>query len=165
MATALNEPQADDLLEPSQAQLQSWLDAALTVAGQQPGATAAVRILSVAEMGELNQRFRGRTGPTNSLAFPVETEIPDSVEAGDFLGDIALCGQIIGEQASEAGIQAVEHWAHLTIHACLHLLGHDHQNPEAARQMEALESRAMAALGLPDPWQDNPHRPEQNAGQ
>ena len=84
MATALNEPQADDLLEPSQAQLQSWLDAALTVAGQQPGATAAVRILTVAEMGELNQRFRGRTGPTNSLAFPVETEIPNSVEAATF---------------------------------------------------------------------------------
>ena len=68
------------------------------------------------------------------------------------LGDIALCAPVVAREAAEQGKPLRAHYAHLTIHGVLHLLGHDHQNDADAARMEALEVRALAELGWPDPY-------------
>ena len=54
-------------------------------------------------------------------------------------------------EALEQGKTARAHWAHMVVHGCLHLLGHDHEKEREARRMEALEVSILKRLGFPDP--------------
>ncbi len=95
----------------------------------------------------LNRQWRGKDRPTNVLSFP--TEGPG---AAALLGDIAIAYGTVVREAEAEGKPLRHHVAHLVIHGTLHLLGEDHETPAEAEAMEALETRAMARLGLPDPY-------------
>jgi probable rRNA maturation factor len=134
---------------PAPASLRRWAHAAL--AGRRRAAEVTLRVVGRAEGSELNQRYRGRPGPTNVLSFPFEA--PPGVRSA-CLGDIVLCAPVVAEEAADQGKPPAAHWAHLVVHGILHLLGHDHQNEVEAARMEALEVRALRRLGVGDPYGD-----------
>lgn len=97
-------------------------------------------------VAELNERFRGKAGPTNVLSFPAA----DNPE--DHLGDIALAWGVCAREAAEQDKPLAHHLQHLVAHGVLHLLGYDHLTEAEAEEMEALERRILAGLGVPDPY-------------
>jgi len=98
-------------------------------------------------VADLNQRFRGKTGPTNVLSFPAA----DS--ARPFLGDIILAFGVCSSEAVEQSKTLGDHLQHLVVHGVLHLKGFDHIEDAEAEAMEALERTLLAKLGLKDPYQ------------
>jgi probable rRNA maturation factor len=97
-------------------------------------------------VAELNQQFRHKAGPTNVLSFPA----PENPE--NLLGDIALAYGVCAREAAEQGKPLAHHLQHLVAHGVLHLLGYDHLTEAEAEEMEALERRILAGLGVPDPY-------------
>jgi rRNA maturation RNase YbeY len=69
------------------------------------------------------------------------------------LGDVIICAPLVVSEALAQGKDAEAHWAHLTIHGVLHLLGYDHQSREEAAKMESLEVNLLHTFGFPDPYQ------------
>jgi probable rRNA maturation factor len=70
----------------------------------------------------------------------------------DLLGDVVICAARVADEAREQGKAESAHWAHLTIHGVLHLLGYDHERAEDAGVMEGLEVRLLESLGIPNPY-------------
>ena len=111
-----------------------------------------------ARIAALNADFRGKATPTNVLSWPafaapVPEEPPGLPGEGPlFLGDIALAWETCAREAEAAGIPLADHAAHLIVHGTLHLLGHDHEEDDAAGTMEAIESKALATMGIADPY-------------
>ena len=133
---------------PDEASCRRWVEAAL--APRAEGAELTLRIVGRDEMTRLNETYRRQSGPTNVLSFPCD--------CGDrlsppLLGDIVICAGRVVEEAGQQGKAPGDHWAHLVVHGCLHLLGHDHEDPGEAERMEALEVEILAGLGIPDPYQ------------
>lgn len=113
-----------------------------------------IRIVDEDESAALNERYRGKRGPTNVLAFPPgEAEDPDDGTA--LLGDIAICAAVVGREAADQGKPFEAHFAHIVVHACLHLVGYDHMTPDEAAGMEARERVLLAALGIADPYESD----------
>jgi probable rRNA maturation factor len=106
-----------------------------------------LRIVDPAESQSLNQQFRGKNKPTNVLSFPFEDN--------HYLGDLALCHQIIVAEALEQGKPILAHYAHLTMHGLLHLLGFDHETEADALEMETIEIELLAQLKLANPYEDH----------
>lgn len=131
---------------PSKRRLASFAAAAL--ARRRGRFLLDLRFLDEAEAIALNRSFRGRDYPANVLAFPSGVKLAE----GRLLGDIALCLPVARREAIEQEKPLVHHLAHLIVHATLHLLGHDHQRPDEAERMEALERRLLARLAVPDPY-------------
>ncbi len=124
-----------------------------------PRLSASILFTSDAEVHALNREWRGKDKPTNVLSFPMleRTELLALVKDGppELLGDIALALETCTRQAAEKGVTLEAHAAHLTIHGLLHLAGHDHEtSPEHAAAMEALEIKALALMGIADPYGD-----------
>jgi probable rRNA maturation factor len=136
---------------PDERVLREAVAAALRGAGRTPRAETEVslRIVDAAESAALNQRYRGKAGPTNVLSFPAD--LPPGVPLAH-LGDIVVCAPVVRDEAREQGKAAEAHWAHMLIHGTLHLVGYDHIAEADARRMEALESRVLADLGWPCPY-------------
>ena len=109
---------------------------------------AALTILLTddATLRALNASFRGKDKPTNVLSFPA------SPSNGPYLGDVALARGVVAREARAQGKSLAAHAAHLVIHGILHLTGHDHEKPNDARVMEALETGMLAKLAIPDPY-------------
>jgi probable rRNA maturation factor len=99
----------------------------------------------------LNRDWRGKDQPTNVLAFPAP---PMSAPGPRFLGDVALAYETVAREACEQGKSLADHALHLVVHGTLHLLGYDHDTDEDAAVMEGAEVRALAALGVADPYRD-----------
>jgi probable rRNA maturation factor len=118
----------------------------------------SVRFTSDAEVQALNRDYRGKDKPTNVLSFPMAD--PDLIATsadGDeieiLLGDIVLAHDTCLREAGERGIAPQTHAAHLLVHGTLHLLGYDHETSDAdAEAMEDIERRALAGLGIDDPY-------------
>lgn len=132
---------------PSSAQLYQWLQHALQ--NRAADAELTLRIVDEAEITALNHRYRGKDGATNVLSFPYQP-LP-GVESG-LLGDIVICAPVVAREAVTQSKSLEEHWAHITIHGVLHLLGHDHQQAEEAGHMEQLEAQLLGQLGFADPY-------------
>jgi probable rRNA maturation factor len=101
-----------------------------------------------AEMRALNRTWRGRDSATNVLSFPADGTIGEP----DFLGDVVLAFETTLKEAREQGIPLDDHVSHLVVHGVLHLLGFDHADDTEAERMEELERRALASLGIADPY-------------
>ncbi len=123
--------------------------AALAEAGVVPGEGTELSCLFCGDdaIRALNERWRGVDRPTNVLSFPAA-----GPGAGSMLGDIAVAYGTAMREAAAEGKRPRDHVAHLLIHGTLHLLGEDHGAEAEADAMEAREVRAMARLGLPDPY-------------
>ena len=137
---------------PAAVSFRKWVAAAL--AGRIREADLAVRIVGSKEGRALNHHYRGKDYATNVLSFPAE--LPEGLPKGvklPLLGDLVLCAPVIAREAKEQGKPLVAHYAHLTVHGALHLLGWDHEDPREADCMEQLEREILAGLGLPDPYQ------------
>ncbi len=134
---------------PAPASFRRWVGAALRGTRRRKPAELAIRLVDAAEGSELNRQYRGKDYATNVLSFPAE--LPPGVDL-PLLGDLAICAPVVLREAAEQGKPPAHHWAHLTIHGVLHLLGHDHIAEADAERMEALETRILAGLGIPDPY-------------
>lgn len=110
----------------------------------------SLRIVDAIEGQLLNQQYRQRDYATNVLSFPVE--LPAGVKL-PLLGDLVICAPVVAREAHEQGKPLRDHYAHMTIHGTLHLLGYDHENDHDAERMEALERRILAALHIRDPYE------------
>ncbi len=132
---------------PDEATLQRWLDRCFA---DQPEQTVLVRIVTPEESRQLNRDYRGKDRPTNVLSFPFE--VPAGIPS-DHLGDLVICADVVAREAAEQGKAPPDHWAHMLIHGVLHLLGYDHIDSAEAQEMEAIEVRLLAKLGIPDPYQ------------
>ena len=124
-----------------------------------PRLIASVLFTSDAEVHELNREWRARDKPTNVLSFPMleREDLLDLAPDGppEMLGDIALAHETCAREAAEKGVPLEHHAAHLICHGLLHLAGHDHEmGEEEADNMEALEVKALAQLGIADPYGD-----------
>ncbi len=113
-----------------------------------------------AEVQLLNAEWRGKNKPTNVLSFPMlaREELLDLGGKGVpvLLGDLALALETCAREAGEKGISLADHTAHLIVHGLLHLAGYDHETgPEDAAAMEALEIKALALMGIADPYGDH----------
>jgi len=98
----------------------------------------------------LNARWRGKDAPTNVLAFASD-ETPIAGKPV-LLGDVVLAYETVAAEAKTQGKSLADHLRHLVIHGVLHLLGYDHIAAAPARRMEALETRILDSLGVPDPY-------------
>lgn len=121
-----------------------------------------------AAIADLNSQWRGRSGPTNVLSFPAETDAPPSdappsdapppgarrasPEAPVLLGDIAVALETLVAEARDAGVAPEDHLRHLVVHGVLHLCGYDHENDADADRMESCEIAILKALGVSDPY-------------
>ncbi len=94
----------------------------------------------------LNLQFRGKDKPTDVLSFPA-----DPMDR-PLLGDIAVALGVAEADATEQGKPLADHLTHLLIHGYLHLLGHDHETATEAETMEGLEIKALASLGIDNPY-------------
>ncbi|HXU92103.1 MAG TPA: rRNA maturation RNase YbeY [Gallionella sp.] len=127
---------------PTRPQFRRWVKAAL-----QRDVSLTLRIVDEAEGRELNKGYRGKDYPTNVLTFVLDDE--------PLYGDVIVCAPVVEREACEQHKDLLAHYAHMTIHALLHLQGYDHENDDDAAEMEALETRLMLKLRYPDPYQEN----------
>jgi len=134
---------------PSLELFQRWADLALsTVTDQEFELT--IRLVNTDESQQLNKQFRQKDKPTNVLSFPFE--VPDGIEL-NLLGDLVVCVPVVEQEAKEQNKKLFDHWAHMIIHGCLHLLGYDHINDVDADEMEALEIKILADLSINNPYE------------
>lgn len=119
----------------------------------------AIRLTDDAEVHSLNRDFRGKDKPTNVLSFPqVQDDLLEGLANSDdgeiLLGDIVLARETCAREAEEKRISLADHATHLIVHGTLHLVGYDHMDDASATAMEALEVKALASLGIANPYAD-----------
>lgn len=150
-------PAATDWADIAESALEALQQVAPELAN--PRLIASVLFTSDEEVHVLNREWRAKDKPTNVLSFPM-LEREDLLELApdgppEMLGDIALAHETCAREAAEKGVSVEHHATHLIIHGLLHLAGHDHEISDAdAEAMEALETKALAILGIPDPYGD-----------
>jgi probable rRNA maturation factor len=105
-----------------------------------------------ARVRELNAGWRGKDKPTNVLSFPAFPTARRGEALPPMLGDIVLAFETVAGEARLEGKPLQHHISHLVLHGLLHLLGHDHDEDDAAEEMEAMERDALARLAIPDPY-------------
>lgn len=111
----------------------------------------SVKFTSDEEVRELNRIWRGKDISTNVLSFPMAE--PHELADAPMLGDIVLAHDVCAAEAGAKGLAIETHAAHLIVHGTLHLLGYDHEtSDEDAEEMEEAERRALASLGIADPY-------------
>ncbi|ALN92569.1 MULTISPECIES: rRNA maturation RNase YbeY [Lysobacter] len=136
---------------PAAASFRKWVAAALK--GRIREADLAIRIVDSKEGRSLNRHYRARDYATNVLSFPAE--LPEGLPKGvklPLLGDLVICAPVVAREAREQRKALNEHYAHLTVHGTLHLLGWDHEDEREAECMEQLEREILASLGIADPY-------------
>jgi probable rRNA maturation factor len=136
---------------PTKAQFQLWVDTALAEVSSEPKQEfeLTIRLVNHEESQQLNLQYRGKDKPTNVLSFPFE--VPDGIEL-NLLGDLIICIEVMKQEAQEQNKALFDHWAHLVIHGCLHLVGFDHISDTEAVEMESIETSILKKLGISDPY-------------
>jgi probable rRNA maturation factor len=126
---------------PARYQFRRWCKIAL-----QRDVIVTLRVVDETEGRSLNRGYRGKDYATNVLTFVYD-------DAQPLCGDVVICAPVVVQEAAQQGKELVAHYAHLTLHAMLHLQGYDHILDVEAAHMEALESALMLKLRYPDPYQ------------
>lgn len=125
---------------PTRQQFRRWVSVA-----QERDVQMALRIVDEIEGRALNQAYRGKDYATNVLTFVYDDTEP-------LYGDVVICAPVVEREARQQGKDLRAHYAHLTLHAVLHLQGYDHEKARDAARMEARETALMAKLRYPDPY-------------
>ena len=127
---------------PTRAQFRRWIKVAL-----QRDVMITLRIVDEAEGRELNKNYRGKDYATNVLTFVYD-------DSQTLTGDVVMCAPVVVREAAAQHKDWLAHYAHLTLHAALHLQGYDHESDADAAAMESLETTLMLELHYPDPYQE-----------
>ena len=125
---------------PTRQQFRRWVKAAL-----ERDVQMALRIVDEIEGRALNLAYRGKDYATNVLTFVYDERLP-------LYGDVVICAPVVEREAQEQGKELLAHYAHLTLHAVLHLQGYDHEKKREAERMEARETALMKKLRYPAPY-------------
>lgn len=137
---------------PDENSFQRWAESACM---DDDDVITSMQIVSRDEMQQLNKTWRGKNKATNVLSFPMQ--LPDELDI-KLLGDLALCADVIAEEAVEQGKSVMAHWAHMVVHGMLHLQGYDHVNDAEAEVMESMEVDILGKLGFDNPYAEaGPH--------
>ncbi len=143
----------------------SAINAAARLAMEPSSASSEISVLLTSDTHsrELNRIWRDQDEPTNVLSFPATTgrqrnARPDlaAVPMPEMLGDIVVAFETTEREARDEGKPLQHHLSHLIVHGFLHLLGHDHEEPDDAEAMEGAERTILRELGIPDPYADRP---------
>jgi len=100
-----------------------------------------------AQIKDLNRTYRKQDKPTNVLSFPTDASLGVPI-----LGDVVLAFETVALEAQQSGIELDDHITHLLIHGYLHLQGLDHETDADAEVMETHEIKALAGLGITNPY-------------
>ncbi|MFA6265695.1 MAG: rRNA maturation RNase YbeY [Pseudolabrys sp.] len=148
---------AESALWAAEPQAEATVAAAIAAAGKYltdlhstRGGEVSILLADDSAVREINRQWRGLDKPTNVLSFPAA----DTPATKGHLGDIVIAYETLQRECETEGRLFLHHLAHLTVHGFLHLIGYDHETDAQADEMEAIESRIMTAMKLPDPWQD-----------
>ena len=128
-------------------------DAALA-AHDMKSCAVSLLLCSDDKIRQLNFDHRGKDKATNVLSFPAADEDHAGNQIWEQLGDIAIAYETCVREADESGISTHDHVTHLFLHGVLHLLGYDHEKDNDANEMEMLEIKLLAAIGIADPYGD-----------
>lgn len=128
---------------PTKSQFKKWVNAALPTKIKL--AEVTIRLVAPKESQALNHQYRHRNSPTNILSFNFEAPI---TLTNPILGDLVICASIVNQEAKQMGKANIAHFAHITIHGVLHLLGYDHATEKQAEIMETLEEKLLTKLGF-----------------
>ncbi len=150
MAVVVNDEQDDPLESDALGSL-----AGVVLRGEQlPDETlVSLTFVDPGEMARLNEAHLGRSGPTDVLAFPIETLVPGQVpdrapeEPPLMLGDVVVCPVVVRRQAAAAQVAFEDDMALMVVHGVLHLLGYDHEDDSDAALMEQRERDLLALVG------------------
>lgn len=111
----------------------------------------SILLTNDAHIQMLNKTYRHKDKTTNVLSFP-QTE-PEEMDAPFLmLGDIAISYDTIRSEAEEQNKELPDHYAHMLVHGCLHLLHYDHLNEKDAHQMESTEIEILNQFGVKNPY-------------
>ncbi len=125
---------------PTRQQFRRWVKVAL-----EQDVQIALRIVDEIEGRALNLSYRNKDYATNVLTFVYDDTAP-------LYGDVVICAPVVAREAKEQGKDLLAHYAHLTIHAALHLQGYDHERKRDAERMEARETALLLKLRYPAPY-------------
>ena len=150
---------------PARAKFATWVEAALAGASRARGAPPAARaiaraagraplVVSMRAVGSarsrsLNAHYRDKDRPTNVLSFEGPGAMPDGSR---ILGELVICAPVVAREARAQGKSLESHWAHMTVHGVLHLLGFDHERDAEARKMAVQEIQILDRLGFSNPY-------------
>jgi probable rRNA maturation factor len=128
-------------------QLAGWATAALEP--MRRSSVLSVRVVGRARSRSLNAHYRHKDKPTNVLSFGGAGTVPDG---RCFLGELVICAPVVAQEAKTQGKTLESHWAHMTVHGVLHLLGFDHERRAEAAKMAAKEIQILDRLGFSNPY-------------
>jgi probable rRNA maturation factor len=139
---------------PVRRQFQLWVDAACASRAAARHPVVSIRVVGRARSRSLNRRYRRKERATNVLSFAGPGPLPDRNGRGQewLLGELVICAPVVAAEARRQDKRMDAHWAHMTIHGVLHLLGFDHEVASQAAKMEALEIQILDRLGFSDPY-------------
>lgn len=139
-----------------------WVDLArevLVAEGVRGEAELSLLFVDEEAIAELNSRFMEKDGPTDVLAFPIDEPVsgrwpdagttgpdrddPDEDDLPLLLGDVVVCPAVAARQAPEHAGTYDDEMALLVVHGVLHVLGHDHAEPDEAELMQARERELL----------------------
>jgi probable rRNA maturation factor len=132
---------------PRRAQFELWAHAAL--AGHACRNVLSILVVGSVRSRSLNSRYRRKDKPTNVLSFSGPGPSPDG---RDYLGELVICAPVVAREAIAQGKSRESHWAHMTVHGVLHLLGFDHERAAEAAKMTAREIQILDRLGFSNPY-------------
>jgi probable rRNA maturation factor len=126
--------------------LQDTAQKALAALGKSPDQDIQIIIADDESLQNLNNEFMGIDAPTDVLTFPLDFDNPESGTV--YLGDIIISYPQAERQAQQAGHQTLEEIKLLIVHGILHLLGHDHAEPEEKEKMWSLQNSLLEQLNI-----------------
>lgn len=132
---------------PEPRQFRRWAAAAL--AGRPQCFVLSIRVVGAARSRSLNAQYRAKNRATNVLSFAGAGPCPDGRR---YIGELVICAPVVASEAAAQCKTREQHWAHMTVHGVLHLLGLDHIRAAEAQKMEAIEVQILDQLGFSNPY-------------
>ena len=111
-----------------------------------PAAELSIMLVGEVAMAALHEKFMDEPGSTDVLSFPMDelrAGTSDELSAEGILGDVVICPEVAQRQAVAAGHTTEVELRLLLTHGILHLLGHDHAEPEEHKLMFGLQAQLL----------------------